>query len=138
MDKFVIPGNPKDYYVSIRNESGVIEYSAMRGKIRQLAWDYSAYMNNIIARGDNPYTAQLDLSDQLDAFFSNEPLEAKIAFQNVYEQEISAESNKIADEANEILTKVEDAKVKQASFLNSCTQIGAVIIALLVVYFIFK
>ena len=138
MKKFEIPGIPKDYYVALKNDEGVIEYSALRGKIRQLVGMYSDYMTGVVSSGANRHTAELDVLDHLKDFLAGEPYEAKAEFMEVYEQELNAESNRILEENNEIASKVEKIKENEASFLQVCSRVGFVVVFMFILYFIFR
>lgn len=135
MNDFLIPGQPKDYYVGITNELGAVEYSALRGKVRQLVESYVLYIQGVSDKGGNPHTASLDVSDIIKEFFAKEPAEARIAFYEVYTQEVDAATSASLDSTNKINAEI--AK-KEESNSMAAQWIVALIIFLVAMIFIFK
>lgn len=133
MKKFVIPGNPTDYYVVLRNDSGVTEFSALRGKIRKLVEVYSECIRDVISSGGNPHTASLDYSDVLKEFLSNEPIEAQAVVLEVYAQEAEAAASTSIDKVGELY---EEAAKKNDSAAIVGQFIGAIILLIVIVAFI--
>ena len=135
MEKFLIPGSPTDYYVAIKKGEGIVEYSALRGKVRHLADIYSKFIYSVISSGGNPHTAALDASDQLKDFLANEPSEAVLAFYEVYTEEMNASALSTEDETRKIN---EDISSKEKSNANAAQWIVAAIIFLIAMAFIFN
>lgn len=133
MKQFLIPGNPKDYYLALKNDSGIVEYSAIRLKVRQLVEIYNECINDVIASGGNPHTASLDLSDVLNNFMASEPLEAQTAFYTVYSQELNAATSATLDKTNKMIAETEKS---EASSMQIGQWIGALVILLIVLAFL--
>jgi len=135
VDEFSIPGVPRDYYVALTNDLGVVEYSALRGKIRKLVEIYQQYIQSVIERGGKPHTASLDVSDIIKEFFSKEPEEARLAFFEVYTQELEAATSASIDDTNKI--NVEIAQKESSNFM-AAQWILALIIFLVAMVLILK
>ncbi len=133
MKEFSIPGNPEDYYVVSESNAGV-KYDAARSQIRRLVEAYSSYIQYVASSGGNPHTASLDLSDKVKNFISNEPAEAQLAFYDVYTQEMNAATASTMDDTIKLNT---EATKKQESAAMAGQWIGALIIFLLVLAFLF-
>lgn len=133
MNEFIIPGSPKDYYVAIINNDGLTEYSALRGKIRELVEIYNAEIRSVIAAGENPHTANLDMNDALERFISKEPTEAQVAFYNVFSQEMNAATSQTIDNTNKI--NAEAAK-SEFNAMQAGQWIGAIILFFVVLAFL--
>ncbi len=133
MKQFLIPGSPKDYYVALKNDIGIVEYSALRGKVRQLVEIYSECIKEVIASGGNPHTASLDMSDVLNDFMAKEPPEAQTAFYTMYSQEMDAATSTTLDNTNKLIT--ETAK-SEANLMQIGQWIGALVIFLVVLAFL--
>ncbi|NIG74668.1 hypothetical protein F3J34_13820 [Klebsiella sp. Ap-873] len=133
MKQFLIPGNPTDYYVVLKNESGISEYSALRGKIRQLVEIYSECIRDVIASGGNRHTASLDYFDVFRDFLSNEPIEAQTVVFEVYAQETNAAASLSMDKASELH---EEAAKKNDGAVMAGKFIGAIILIIVIASFI--
>ncbi|MES4613000.1 hypothetical protein V2154_10490 [Ewingella sp. CoE-038-23] len=133
MKKFIIPGNPTDYYVALKNDSGVTEFSALRGKIRKLVEVYSECIRDVISSGGNPHTASLDYSDVFKEFLSNEPIEAQAVVLEVYAQESEAAASTSMDKVDELY---EEAAKRNDTASMFGKFIGAIILLIVVVAFI--
>jgi len=129
---FVIPGSPKDYYVAMNGDGGVVEYSALRGKIRQLVEIYNSCIREIINEGGNHYTASLDMTDIVNDFMSKEPPEAQVAFLNVFSQEMNAATSETIDKTNRL--NAETAK-REAGAMQAGQWIGAIILFFVILAF---
>ncbi len=133
MNKFVIPGNPSDYYVAIRDEHGIVKYSALRGKIRELVEIYNACIRDVINEGGNPHTANLDMNDVLEAFINKEPPEAQVAFYNMFTQEMDAATSTTIDKTNKLN---EETAKNELNAMQLGQWIGAVVLFLIFLAFL--
>lgn len=135
MSKFIVPGNPKDYYVTNKKEDGGDEFKALRDKIRELVGVYNSCIRNVISEGGDPYTANLDMNDVLNDFISSEPLGAQTEFFNIFAQEMSAATSATIDRTNKI--HEENAK-RELSIMQAGQWVGAIIIAIIVLAFLMR
>ena len=135
MKQFLIPGNPKDYYVVFKDENGVAEYSALRGKIRQLAEVYSECMADVIESGGNPHTTSLDYNDVLKEFLSNEPAEAQSVIFEVYAQEIDAAASSTMDKAIELN---EEVVKRNSGAVIAWQYIGVILLLIIIAAFLMR
>jgi len=113
--KIEIPGDPKDYYVGLRNDVGIIEYSALRGKIRQLVINHQSAISKVIGDGGNPHTAILEINDEINDFFSKEPIGAQVAFQETFSQELGAYAASKNEEAANLISKTTKEEHQKAT-----------------------
>lgn len=133
--QFLIPGSPTDYYVVLKNENGVTEHSALRGKIRQLVDVYSECINDVIQSGGNPHIASLDYLDVMKEFLSNEPAEAQAAILEVYSQEVNAAASTVMDKTIELN---EDADKRNSGAVVVGQFIGVMLLLIIVAAFLFR
>lgn len=133
MKNFLIPGSPKDYYVAINNDDGIVKYSAQRGKVRQLIGIYGDCIKEVIAAGGNPHTAALDMSDTLNDFMSKEPIEAQTSFYNMYAQEMDAATSTTVDNTNKLNA---DTAKSENNMMKIGQWVGALIVFLVFLAFL--
>lgn len=127
MKKIDIPGEPKDYYVALKNDDGNIEYSALRGKIRQLVEIHQLAVKKIVDDGGNSHTAVLDISDEIKDFISKEPVLAQTAFYETLTQEMEAKTATHYDEINKLNTIAGKKAESEMNLAAIASWVGAAI-----------
>lgn len=107
---------PSDYYEAINPHDDFIQYRANRAALRDLANSQMEVISQVARLGGNTHTANLDILDQVDIFFANEPIDAKTQIYAVLDQEMDA----ILSKAEEDLAKSElDNALAQADLADA-------------------
>lgn len=103
--KLRIAGKATDY-IEVKSSEGIILYKGHREKIRDLVERRRALLMDAANKGANIHTLSLDLSDEVNEFIAELPEEARIAFYNVYSEELKASASLLNDEAERINTSM--------------------------------